>query len=183
MESQLLCLMDLYGQYYKMSILRVNKFQNIAGTTLNVPIQVQHYQNSTRTSLSAVASYTLWSGITFTKLQANSYLIVTGQLVFSNAYSYNMGYWWQIGNSGKRYDSIFQCHYPSDTTRSAAIKIGWFINGIYTTTDTGNQSISIGWNSINGGSDNPGTVWNPNVSDDARSQQHSSDLTIMEIAS
>jgi hypothetical protein len=176
--------MDLYGQYYKMSILRVNKFQNIAGTTLNVPIQVQHYQNNTRTALSTgVTSYTLWSGITFNKLQANSYLIVTGQLVFSNAYSYNMGYWWQIGNSGKRYDSIFQCHYPSDTTRAVAIKIGWFINGIYTTADTGLQNISIGWNSFNGGSDSPGTVWNPNVSDDGRSQQHSSDLTIMEVVS
>jgi hypothetical protein len=166
-----------------MSILRVNKFQNIAGTTLNVPIQVQHYQNNTRTALSTLASYTLWSSITFNKLQSNSYLVITGQLVFSNAYSYNMGYWWQIGNSGKRYDSIFQCHYPSDVTRAVSIKIGWFINGIYTTSDTGLQNISIGWNSINGGSDNPATVWNPNASDDARSQQHSSDLTIMEIAS
>jgi hypothetical protein len=166
-----------------MSILKVNKFQNLTGTTLNVPIQVQHYQNSTRTALSASTSYTLWSGITFTKLQSNSYLIITGQLVFSNASSYNMGYRWQIANSGKRYDSIFQCHYSSDTTRSAAIKVGWFINGIYTTTDTGNQSISIGWNSINSGSDVPGYVWNPNASDDARSQQHSSDLTIMEVVS
>lgn len=166
-----------------MSILKVNKFQNLTGTTLNVPIQVQHYQNSTRTALSNATSYTLWSGITFTKLQSNSYLIITGQLVFSNASSYNMGYWWQIGNSGKRYDSIFQCHYSSDTTRSAAIKVGWFINGTYVATETGPLAISIGWNSINGGSDQPGYIWNPNVSDDGRSQQHSSDLTIMEIAS
>jgi hypothetical protein len=56
-------------------------------------------------------------------------------------------------------------------------------NGIYTTADTGLQNISIGWNSFNGGSDSPGTVWNPNVSDDGRSQQHSSDLTIMEVVS
>lgn len=166
-----------------MSILRVNKFQNISGTTLNVPIQVQHYQNSTRTALSASTAYTLWSSISFNKLQSNSYLVITGQLVFSNASSYNMGYYWQIGNSGKRYDSIFQCHYSSDTTRAASIKVGWFINGIYSTTDTGLQNIVIGWNSINGGSDQPGYVWNPNASDDARSQQHSSDLTIMEIAS
>ncbi len=146
-------------------------------------IGYQHYQNSTRTTLSATTSYTLWSGISYTKKVSASKLIIVGQLVFSNAYSYNMGYWWKIGNSGNRYDSIFQCHYPSDASRAASVKIGWFINGEYSTTDTGSQAISIGWASVNGGSDNPATIWNPNASDDARSQQHSSDLTIWEVLS
>lgn len=146
-------------------------------------IGYQHYQNSTRTSLSASTSATLWSGISYTKKVAASKLVIVGQIVFSSANSYNMGYWWKIGNSGNRYDSIFQCHYPSDTYRATSIKIGWFINGEYSTSDTGSQAISIGWGSINGGSDLPANVWNPNASDDNRSQQHSSDLTIWEVLS
>jgi hypothetical protein len=165
------------------STLRFNRWQTSTGQPVGVPIQVQHYQNSTRTALSNTTSFTLWSGITFNKLQSNSFLYIKGQIVFSNASSYNMGYWWQIGNSGLRRDGIFQCHYPSDAGRAASIKVGWFIDAIYQTTDAGIQAISIGWASINGGSDVPGFVWNPNATDDARSQQHSSDLTIMEIAS
>jgi hypothetical protein len=146
-------------------------------------IGYQHYQNNTRTALSAATSATLWSGISYTKKIAGSKLVIAGQLVFSNAYSYNLGYWWRIGNSGNRMDSIFQCHYPSDASRATSIKIGWFINAEYTTSDTGSLAIAIGWASVNGGSDNPATVWNPNASDDARSQQHSSDLTIWEVLS
>ena len=47
-------------------------------------IGYQHYQNSTRTTLSASTSYTLWSGISYTKKVSASKLIIVGQLVFSN---------------------------------------------------------------------------------------------------
>lgn len=164
-----------------MSIVRANKIQATDGTTYNVPIQIQHYENSTRTALSDTTSATLWSGINFTKKVANSYLHIFGQLVFSNAYSYNMGYWWQIGSSGLKRNGIFQCHYPSDASRAASIKIGWFINAKYESSETGILAVSIGWASINSGADRPGAIWNPNASDDARSQQHTSNLTIMEI--
>jgi hypothetical protein len=163
------------------SSLRFENWQRPNGNPVGVPVQVQHYSNSTRTALSNATSFTLWSGINFNKLRSDSFLWITGQLVFSNAFSYNMGYWWQIGASGLRRDSIFQCHYPSDASRAVSIKVGWFINGIYSTTAVGSQAISVGWASINGGADMPGSVWNPNAVDDARSQQHSSNLTIMEI--
>lgn len=164
-----------------MSTIRANKIQTVNGNTYNVPVQIQHYENSTRTALSDTTSATLWSGISFTKRFSTSYIYITGQLVFSNAYSYNMGYWWQIGNSGLKRNGIFQCHYPSDASRAASVKIGWFINAKYETTDTGALPVSIGWASINSGADRPGAVWNPNATDDARSQQHTSNLTIMEI--
>lgn len=152
-------------------------------TTVGNIVGVTTFSNSTRTSLSATSSTTLWSAGNVTKKYSNSRLIITGQLVFGNGESYNMGYWWQIGASGLRRDGIFQHHYASDqeTTQSTAIKLGWFINGEFDTSATGNLAVSIGWAAIDGGANLPGTVWNPNASDDSRSQQHSSNLTIFEV--
>jgi len=144
-------------------------------------IGVTHFQNSTRTALSASTSYTLWSAGNVYKKISTSKLIITGQLVFSNGSSYNMGYWWQIGSSGQRYDGIMQVNHNSDTNKSVSIKLGWYINQEYSTTATGNLAVSIGWQAVDGSSNTPGSVWNPNASDDPRSQQHTSDIKIFEV--
>lgn len=144
-------------------------------------ITMQHFQSTSRTSLSGTSSITLWNAGTFNKKITNSTLYIFGQLPFAAGNSYNMGYWWQIGSSGLRRDSIFQKHWNSDQIDSSAWKVLWTINGQYSTTDTGGMPVSIGHASINGGADRPGDTWNPNSSDDAAGGQTSSDLIVMEV--
>lgn len=152
-----------------------------SGVTAGGVIQFQHYTNSTRTSLSNASSFALWSVGNFVKASANSVLYIRGQLVFADGESYNMGPYWKIGASGNRYDGIIFTHYDSDAGSTSAIKVSWHIDGYYDTTSTGSQAIEIGWSTANGGSDRPGLTWNPNATDDARSRQFSSDVTIFEI--
>jgi hypothetical protein len=144
-------------------------------------VNVTHFSNNTRTSLSSSSSTTLWSAGNVFKKVSGSKLVMVGQLCFGDGKSYNMGYWWQIGSSGLRRDSIFMDHYPSDQRASVNLKLGWFINGEYSTSATGNLAVSIGWASIDGNPNWPGSVWNPNTSDDGRAQQHTSDLKIYEV--
>jgi len=144
-------------------------------------INVTQFTNSSRSALSASTSTTLWSAGNVVKKTSSSKLIIVGQLCFGDGESYNMGYWWQIGSSGLRRDGIFQDHYPSDSYSTATIKLGWYINGEYSTSATGNLAVSLGWAAIDGSSNTPGLVWNPNTSDDGRSQQHTSDLKIYEV--
>lgn len=144
-------------------------------------VNVTQFTNNTRSALSASTSTTLWSAGNVYKKVSGSKLVIVGQLCFGGGLSYSMGYWWQIGSSGLKRDGIFQDHYPSDSGTFVSVKLGWYINGEYTTSATGNLAVSIGWAAIDGSSNSPGNVWNPNTSDDARSQQHTSDLKIYEV--
>ena len=142
-------------------------------------IDVSHVQSTTRVALNNTASITLFSG-TITKRLAASTLHIVGQIPHSYGNSYNMGYWWQIGSSGLRRDGIFQKHWHSDAGHSNSVKLLWSINSSYSTTSTGSLSVSVGYGSVNGGSDSPGNT-NPNSSDDAAGGQTSSDLLIFEV--
>ena len=161
----------LYGSSY-------NALPYATGEVINVTF----ISNNTRTALSGSTSTTLWTAGNINKKIVNSTLHIQGQLVFNNGSSYNMGYWWQIGSSGLRRDSIFQKHWASDTRHLATAKLGWFINGTYTTPATGNLAVSVGWASISGSSDYPGTAWNPSATDGGAYQQTSSSLIIYEVA-
>ena len=168
-----------------MSQLRTNSIVPVgglqSGVTAGGVIQFQHYTNSTRTSLSTASNFILWSVGNFVKASSNSVLHITGQLVFADGESYNMGPYWKIGASGNRYDGIIFTHYDSDTGSTSAIKVSWHIDAYYDTSATGSQAIEIGWSVANGVSARPGVTWNPNDTDDARSRQFSSDVTIFEI--
>jgi len=168
-----------------MSQLRTNSIVPVgglqSGVTAGGVIQFQHYTNSTRTSLSTAPNFILWSVGNFVKASSNSVLHITGQLVFADGESYNMGPYWKIGASGNRYDGIIFTHYDTDTGSTSAIKVSWHIDAYYDTSATGSQAIEIGWSVANGGNDRPGVTWNPNATDDARSRQFSSDVTIFEI--
>lgn len=179
------------------SILKVDTIQTAAGGTptaaglgINITgsdlpagsvVGVQHYTNNTRTAVSSLASYALWTGISFNKQYTNSKLIITGQLVFRDGESYFMGEYWKIGASGNRYDGIIQHGYASDAG-DVAVQFGWTINAQYDSTETGSLAVEIGWNVANGGSNQPGSVWNPSSADDGRIQgTKTSTLTIMEV--
>ena len=184
-----------------MSTLAVNQITTQTGDTVTVPtskklvgtdaasitapghvINVTHFKNSTKTSLSGGANVALWSGINVTKLISNSKLIITGLLVFRDGSSYFMGEYWKIGASGNRYDGIIQHGYASDAG-DASVQFGWQINAEYDSTETGSLAVEIGWSPANGGSgEAPAATWNPNSSNDSRAHQKASTLTIFEVA-
>tara|TARA_R100000455_G_C6184699_1_gene61174 strand:+ start:60 stop:575 length:516 start_codon:yes stop_codon:yes gene_type:complete len=168
------------------SRLLVDKIEGKATSgTITVPnhvINVTHLKNDTRTALSGAASSALWSGDNVTKLISSSKLIITGLMVFRDGASYFMGAYWKIGSSGNRYDGVVQHGYAADAG-DASVQFGWQINAEYDATETGTLAVEIGWNTANSaGSNNPGATWNPNSSDDARSHQKASTLTIFEVA-
>ena len=168
------------------SRLLVDKIEGKATSgTITVPnhvINVTHLKNDTRTALSGAASAVLWSGDNVTKLISSSKLIITGLMVFRDGSSYFTGAYWKIGSSGNRYDGIVQHGYAADAG-DAAVQFGWQINAEYDATETGSLAVEIGWNTASGASGNqPAATWNPNSSDDARSHQKASTLTIFEIA-
>ena len=144
-------------------------------------VNITRWQNSTRTALSASTSTTLWSPGNVNKLIANSKLIIMGQMPFGATADGEVGAWWQIGSSGVRRDGIVHTG-AAYGTNGNALKYAWHIKCTYTTSSTGNLAVSLGWTTANSTSKKPGEVWNPNASDDARSQQHTSDLMIIEVA-
>ena len=161
-----------------------NTINVASGHILHAPghvIKMSHFTNNTRTALSNGTSVVLWSGINVTKSVAQSKLIIMGLLVFNDGNSYHLGEYWKIGASGKRYDGIVQHGYGSDNA-AGNVQFGWQINAEYDSTETGSLAIEIGWGSANGGNDKPAEIWNPNSTDDARSHQKSSTLTIFEVA-
>ena len=62
------------------------------------------------------------------------------------------------------------------------MQFGWQINAEYDATETGTLAVEIGWNIANSANGQPAGTWNPNASDDARSHQKASTLTIFEVA-
>ena len=144
-------------------------------------VNITRWQNNTRTALSSSTSTTLWSPGNVNKLIANSKLIIMGQMPFKQTADGEVGAWWQIGSSGIRRDGIV--HTGSGFgTNDVGMKYAWHIKCAYTTSSTGNLAVTIGWTTANSTSKKPGEVWNPNATDDGRSQQHTSDLMIIEVA-
>lgn len=167
-----------------MTILRTNSIQTTAGKTLldssGGVLSVTTFTNNTRTVLSNSSNYTLWAPGQVNKKSANSKIIITGNLPFRDGNSYFMGEWWQIGTSGKRYDGITLKAYNSDAG-DVGVQFGMFIHAEYSSSEVGFLDVSIGWTTANGSSDAPGIQWNPNSTDDARSRQKVSTLTLLEI--
>jgi len=156
----------------------------VSGGAITAPgriVNITRWQNSTRTAISAATSYTIWSPGNVNKLIANSKLIIMGQMPFKQAVDGEVGAWWQIGSSGIRRDGIVHTG-SAYGTNDVGMKYAWHIKCSYTTSATGNLAVSIGWTTANSSSKSPGNIWNPNASDDGRSQQHTSDLMIIEVA-
>ena len=167
-----------------MTILRTNSIQTTTGKTLldssGSIISVTTFTNNTRTVLSNTSSYTLWSAGKVYKKSANSKLIINANLPFRDGNSYFMGEWWQIGASGNRYDGITLKAYNSNAG-DVSVQFGLFINAEYSSSEVGFLDVSIGWTTANGDVASPGIQWNPNSTDDARSQQKVSTLTLIEV--
>tara|TARA_B100000424_G_C22934378_1_gene497143 strand:+ start:963 stop:1511 length:549 start_codon:yes stop_codon:yes gene_type:complete len=151
------------------------------GTILNASF----YENSTRTSISTSASSTLWS-FSVTKLfsasasDLNLYLRMPGD----GHYSDNVGIYAHIANStttttdGTAYKDI--CYIQSNDSNTLQILL--CKGKVFESLDAGSHTLSIGWNTRNGGSgERPFDIWNPNHNDDGRSHQLSSTAVVYEI--
>jgi len=167
-----------------MTTLRTNLIQTTAGKTLldssGSVIAVTTFTNNTRTVLSNVSDRVLWTCGSINKKSSQSKLFITGQLPFRDGNSYFMGEWWRIGASGKRYDGITLKAYNSNAG-DESVQFGMFIHAEYVSSETGNLLVDIGWTTANGDVASPGIQWNPNSTDDARSQQKVSTLTLIEV--
>lgn len=145
---------------------------------------------SVRTSTgqqSGSSNFTIWTPITFTKKDANSVIIVQGQCIGMDAYSYPYG----ATNIRLRHSdgSDFRKYAGSQYTHNAdgAQTVYWKINVYFTASDLGSRtgSFTVNWDygDRNGGGGNKPweTWWNWNASDDSRAFQQGSTCNILEV--
>ena len=144
---------------------------NTSGHILNVT----ELLNSTRTSRSNQATYTIASG-TYTQVKASSKIFWWAQS------------WWRGNAAGEiRYQLLYAgaeknigqsgYHFSNHSHR-----FGGHGNGMFTGDgSTGSKTIVWRESAANGGSHRSGSVHNPNASDNDRLSQHASNVTIWEV--
>ena len=144
-------------------------------------VKVTQVENSTRYSLSDSSSHTLMSW-SFTKEEAASSIYITGGNTIRGNYSDSYGPFCSVDGAGKGTDGTafkgVSYSKPRTTTTCGVIQYCQKWDGI----SAGTHTVSLGWVVRNGQNSNrPGNIWNHNSSDDARAQQLSTTLTIMEV--
>ena len=151
---------------------------------------VHYSEYSGRTTYSDTTSRTsMWNALTFTKQKANSKLHITLQMPLGGA-----------GNSYPHFAEGFirfststwdangtDIHGPILNTRATSNNMGagYFADFVYDTTSTNISGaetvyIRIGFHSA-AGNLHPASVWNPNASDESRSWQSVSYITVTEV--
>jgi hypothetical protein len=144
-------------------------------------LQVQNYTNSTRTSFAGTTGYiNLWSGISFTKQNSSSKLLITGNLQIKGGWQYaaNM----RITIDSTNYDGYigFMDTANSGTNETAFMKVHP-INAEITGLSSGTKTVSFSKGNVDG-QGQPAIIFNPNSTDDGRFAQTRSTVTIWEIA-
>lgn len=141
----------------------------IIGTTI--------VRTNTRTSVSAAASSTLFSG-SFTKISSTSQLIAFCNVFGAQYSSGNSGVGMNIDGSSWDYGVAYQYDGAWSSTTQTTIIVGmsrW--SGI----SAGSHTVGFGWNTINVESNRPFAILNPNSSDDSRNQQMASSIILYEV--
>ena len=168
-------------------IIKVDTIQNNGGTTgltinssgvikpshSGAVIAMRHYSNSTRTAVSNSNDGTLWTFTDAKLLGTETDIIVYVNLIGKDDASGVMGTYIEYG--GSRSYSISYTYEPTDynkmmTGSSKATGIG-----------SGNNTVTIGWNTANSSNSKPFQVLNPNGTDDSRSHQHVSTAIVYEV--
>jgi len=140
-------------------------------------IGVTVVRTNTRSSVSTVASTTLFSG-SFTKIKADSQLIAKCTVFGANFQSGNSGVGMNIDGSNWDYGVAYQYDGAWSSIYQTTIIVGtsrW--SGI----SAGSHTVGFGWNTFNGGADRPFGIFNPNSSDDSRNQQMASSIILYEV--
>lgn len=139
-------------------------------------INVERLQNSTRASLSGTGT-TPVTFVTFTynKQSASSSLLFIVMIPLYSHYSGLMANDLTYGTSS----AFGSLHYPYTGQGFIQPLLGQATLTGYTT--TGSQTLSARYYSVSGGSaEKPSMIVNPNASDDPRSNQHVSTVTVIE---
>ena len=131
--------------------------------------------NSTRTSRSNQATYTIVSG-TYTQVKASSKIFWWAQCWWRGAAAGEIRYQFLYENSEKNIGQSGY-HYSNHSHR-----YGGHGNGMFTGSgSTGNKTVEWREAAANGATNRSGMVHNPNSSDDGRLSQHASNIIIMEV--
>ena len=169
------------------SILKVDTIKHKDGTTAltldsngvikptasGQVVAVRHYSNSTRSALSNSNNGTLWT-FTDTKLfGTETDIIVQVNLIGKDDASGVMGTYIEYGGSRS-----YSISYTYEVTAYNKIMTG---SSKATGISSGNNTVTIGWNTADSASSKPFQVLNPNSTDDTRNHQHVSTATVYEI--
>ena len=134
-------------------------------------------RTNTRSSVTAVAgSTTLFSG-SFTKLRASSQLIATCTVFGCGSYSGVCGTAMNIDGTNWDYGSAYQYDNQWQPQQITPITGTARWSGI----SAGSHTVGFGWNAIDGSTNRPFNVFNPNSSDDSRSGQMVSSIFLYEV--
>lgn len=119
----------------------------------------------------------------FTKQYASSYLVLKGWTPHMGQVSYHSGEYVQIESTRKYQASAYFSTPGGMTDASDGIMgiINW--QGYWTDiTTTGVKTVSLGWQSRSGSSEQPASVWNPDQRS-SRMQSHTTNIVIYEVDS
>lgn len=154
---------------------------NFPEGTQNLPASIIHYETfsytTRRTSLGTNGSnyFSLISG-TFNKKFSNSKILVLGYAQGWGNYAGAVQFRCVVGNQNVEIGGGYQY------TDVSYLK-GYWCNALVTNnTQTGNITISYGYRSQAGGSENPFTVQNPTTSDDNRLSSTGTVMHVFELA-
>lgn len=147
----------------------------------NMPFNMKFYHNNTRTGLSARNNADLWS-VSYTKLSTTSILVAQVQLAFKDSVNGEVGFYIKYGTSGQIFDGCSYMESGGSVSGGDDSK-QIFQSRITGYTTTGSQTFSIGWNSRDGGSNTPSSIWNPrgDSGDDSRNRAPGSTLVLWEM--
>ena len=137
-------------------------------------LDVTTYTNSTRQALPTSSSITMAS-FTVNKLSSTSTLVIQGTMSGANEYSGQMQQGWKLG-SGTEFNGQ-TCSYQNNTL-GRVLSTAAVISGH---TTTGSQTMVFRYYSVNGTTNKPFDVYNPNASDDPRLAQTSSLFSVTEV--
>ena len=162
-----------------MALTRVNfagQGQNVIQSSsmpVGSVVDVRHYTNSTRASVSAGTSGTLWTFTDTKSLGTETSIIIHANLIGADDYSGAVGTFIEYGGTKAysiqyTYEGNAYCKMLTGTSKT-------------TGKSSGSQTVTIGWDVASGSSGSPFVTLNPNSTDDARFHQTVSTLVIYEI--
>jgi len=138
-------------------------------------------ENSTRYSLSTTAETTIMS-FSFTVDTAGSTIYISGGMVGRGNYSDSTGMFCSVDGNGKTTDGQAYKGVNWANSHSAGTHGTYRYNQKWTGLSVGSHTISLGWKLRDSSAGNrPFQQWNPNSSDDGRTHQTSTALTITEV--
>jgi hypothetical protein len=130
-----------------------------------------NYTNNTRNDTPVSSDYTAFS-FTFTKQLSGTTILLDGAM--ASGIQVNGGNYWFIGMDGTRYyDGV------CDMTIGTGGGVSFYRT--FTGLATGSHTITIGWAAIDGGSNDPPGIINPNNTEFTGSQQTGSHFHVWEM--